>query len=62
MENLERLSFTEMEDFLKSHRHVRCAAVEKGHIYEFIEGVLQGRHYEKASRGRRTPCGAFSPK
>lgn len=51
MENLERLSLAEMEDFLKSHRHVRCAAVDKGHVYEFIEAVLQGRHYEEISRG-----------
>jgi hypothetical protein len=62
MENLERLSFTEMEDFLKSHRHVRCAAVEKGHIYEFIEGVLQGRHYEKASRGQKGTLRGFLAK
>ena len=62
MENLERLSFTEMEDFLKSHRHVRCAAVEKGHIYEFIEGVLQGRHYEKVSRGQKGTLRGFLAK
>lgn len=53
MENLERLTLAEMEEFVLNNRHVRCAAVEKEAAYGFIERVLKVQQYRRLSKGQK---------
>jgi hypothetical protein len=53
MENLERLTLIEMEEFVSSHRHLRCAAVEKEAAYGFMERVLRMQQYRRLSKSQK---------
>jgi len=53
MENLERLTLIEMEEFVKSHRGLKIVAADGGR-YAFIERVLRAQAYrrlKKTSKG-----------
>ncbi len=51
MENLERLTLAEMEEFLKAHQHLRWSARERKSVYALIEQVLKGQQYRRLSKG-----------
>ena len=53
MENLERLTLAEMEEFVSNNGHVCCAAVEKEAAYGFIERVLKIQQYRRLSKGQK---------
>lgn len=53
MENLERLTLAEMEDFVKRNPHVNCAVVEQQARYEFTERVLKAQQYRRLSKGQK---------
>ncbi len=53
MENVERLSLAEMEEFVSHNRHGRCAVVERGTAYGFIERVLTVQPYRRLSKGQK---------
>jgi hypothetical protein len=53
MENLERLTLAEMEEFVSHNRHVRCAAVEQEAAYRFIERVLKVQQYRRLTKGQK---------
>ena len=43
IENMERPTLAEMEEFAKSNRGIKIAAAEKADSYDVIERVLRGR-------------------
>jgi len=53
MENLERLTLAEMEEFVDNNRHVDCAAVGPEAGYTFIERVLKAQRYRRLSKGQK---------
>jgi hypothetical protein len=53
MENLERLTLAEMEEFEKAHRHVGWSVRERESIYRFIERVLKAQQYRQLSKGQK---------
>ena len=53
MSNLERLTLTEMEEFVKTSRHVNWSAVEPGSVYRLVERVLKAHLYRRLSKGQR---------
>ena len=53
MENLERLSLSEMEEFVKSNRGVRFNAAEPGGGYELIERVLRAQGYRRLRKSAK---------
>lgn len=53
MENLERLTIAEMQEFVEGNRHVRYAAMEPEAVYGFIERVLKAQPYGKLSKGQK---------
>jgi hypothetical protein len=53
MENLERLTLAEMEEFVSNNPQVRCAVVGKEAAYEFIERVLKAQQYRRLSKGQK---------
>jgi hypothetical protein len=53
MNNLERLSLAEMEEFLKTHRHIRWSTPERESAYILIERVLKAQQYRKLSKGQK---------
>jgi hypothetical protein len=53
MENLERLTLEEMEEFVENNRHVNCAVVEQQASYGFIERVLKAQQYRRLSKGQK---------
>jgi hypothetical protein len=53
MENLERLTLAEMEEFVSHNRHVRGAAVEQEAAYRFIERVLKVQQYRRLTKGQK---------
>ena len=53
MQNLERLSLTEVQEFLQGSRTVRFAANGRGAIYGFLEGVLRAQQYRRLSKGQK---------
>lgn len=62
MENLEQLTFAEMEEFVAGHRHIRCVAMEKERVYGFIERVLKAQQYRRASKGQKGTIRRFLAK
>ena len=50
MENLDRLTVAEMEEFLTSHRKVKMDAAGDGVAYEFIERVLRAQRYRQLKK------------
>lgn len=53
MDNLERLTLAEMEEFLKTHQHIRWSVPERESVYALIEQVLKAQQYRKLSKGRK---------
>ena len=53
MENLERLTLAEMQEFVANSRHVRCAPTDKNGGYEFMERVLKCQQYRRLSKGQK---------
>ena len=53
MENLERLTLAEMQEFLEGSRRVRFAAQEQEAIYRLVEGVLKAQQYRRLSKGQK---------
>jgi hypothetical protein len=53
MENLERLSLSEMEEFVNSNRGVKCNAAEQGGGYELIERVLRAQGYRRLKKSAK---------
>jgi hypothetical protein len=53
MENLERLTLAEMEEFAKSNRGIKMDAAEKGDSYELIERVLRGHGYRRLKKKQK---------
>jgi hypothetical protein len=53
MENLERLTLAEMQEFVANSRHVRCAPIDKDGGYEFMERVLKCQQYRRLSKGQK---------
>ena len=49
MENLERLTLIEMEEFVKSHRGLNIVAASGG-TYAFIERVLRAQAYRRLKK------------
>ena len=49
MENLERLTLIEMEEFVKSHRGLKIVAASGG-TYVFIERVLRAQAYRRLKK------------
>jgi hypothetical protein len=50
MQNIERLTLTEMEEFLEGSRSLGFS-VKAGQSYGFIERVLKAQRYRRASIG-----------
>ena len=53
MENLERLTLAEMEEFLTSNRHIQWSAAERESVYTLIEQVLKLQQYRRLSKGQK---------
>jgi hypothetical protein len=53
MENLERLTLAEMQEFVVNSRPVRCAPIDKNGGYEFMERVLKCQQYRRLSKGKK---------
>lgn len=53
MNNLERLTLPEMEEFVTSSRRVKVAVPEKRPVYPFIERVLKTQQYRWLSKGQK---------
>jgi len=62
MENIERLTLAEMQEFVANNRHVHCAAVEKEAVYGFVERVLKVQRYRRLSKGQRGTVRRFLAK
>jgi len=62
MNNLERLTLAEMEEFLTSSRHVKVAVPEKERVYPFIERVLKAQTYRRLSKGQKGTVRRFLAK
>jgi len=62
MDNLERLSLAEMEEFLKTHQHIRWSAPERESAYTLIEGVLKAQRYRGLSKGQKGIVRSFLAK
>src|SRR6267154_2528562 len=53
MDNLERLSLAEMEQFLTNNQHVRWSAAEREAVYALIERILKAQQYRRLSKGQK---------
>src|SRR6202521_3786371 len=62
MKNLEQLTLDEMEEFVKSHRHLRWSATGQKSVYGLIEGVLKAQRYGHLNKGQKGVVKGFSGK
>lgn len=62
MENLNRLTLSEMETFVKSHRQVGMEAAATEDAYAFIEGVLRKQGYGRLKRSAKGTVRRFLAK
>jgi hypothetical protein len=62
MKNLEGLTFSEMEQFVKTNQKVTFEAGEREARYGFVERVLQGHSYRKLNRSERGTVRRFLAK
>jgi hypothetical protein len=62
MKNLEGLTFSEMEQFVKTNQKVTFEAGEREARYGFVERVLQGHSYQKLNRSERGTVRRFLAK
>ena len=53
MQNLERLSLTEMEEFVRGSRKVSLRSEDQEAIYGFLEAVLKGQAYRRLKKKPR---------
>jgi len=53
MENLDRLTLAEMEEFVENNQHVNCAIAGQEASYGFIERVLKAQQHRRLSKGRK---------
>jgi hypothetical protein len=53
MDNLERLTVAEMEEFLRSNPHIGWSVPERESVYGLIEQVLQAQQYRRLSKGQK---------
>ena len=53
MQNLERLTLAEMEEFIQGSRKLTLTVEGKERIHGFIEGLLQAQGYRRLSKGQR---------
>jgi hypothetical protein len=49
----EQLSIEQMREFLKGSRQLTFAHQDKAAVYQFLERVLQARHYDRCCRAER---------
>jgi hypothetical protein len=62
MENLDRLTVAEMEEFLESHRKVKMDAAGDGVAYELIERVLRVQQYRRLKKSAKGTVRRFLAK
>lgn len=62
MNNLERLTLSEMEEFVASNRHVTWTVLEGESVYLFIERVLKAQQYRRLSKGQKGTVRKFLAK
>ena len=62
MENIERLTLAEMQEFVANNRHFHCAAVEKEAAYGSSREVLQAQRYRRLSKGQKGTVRRFLAK
>jgi transposase InsO family protein len=53
MQNLEKLTLAEMEEFVEGSRKLTLSVEGEGAIYGFIEGLLRAQQYRRLSKGQR---------
>jgi hypothetical protein len=53
MENLERLTLEEMQEFVRTNRQVIWSAEERESAYRLIERVLKGHQYRRLGKGQK---------
>jgi len=53
MQNLERLTLTEMQEFIEGSRTVRCVGQGRAAVYGFLVRVLQAQQYRRLSKGQK---------
>jgi hypothetical protein len=57
MKNLERLSLAEMQECVRTNRHVGWPAVEAGEVYGFIKRVLKAHQCRRLKKGQKGVVG-----
>jgi hypothetical protein len=53
MENLERLTLAQMQEFVEGNRDVELRMEARAVAYGFLETVLRTQHYRRLSKGQR---------
>ena len=53
MQDLEKLTLAQMEDFVEGNRGVRFAVGDKDAVYPFLECVLKAQRYGRLNKGQR---------
>ena len=53
MQNLERLSLDEMQEFVEGNRKVGISTQTRAEMYGFITGTLQSQQYRKLNKGQK---------
>ncbi len=53
MQNLEKLTLAEMEEFVDGSRKLTLSVEGEGAIYGFIEALLRAQQYRRLSKGQR---------
>ena len=53
MQNLERLSLAEMQEFVAGNRKVRLSAETREETYWLVEATLQSQQYRKLAKGQK---------
>lgn len=62
MNNLERLTLAEMQEFVKTNRQVSWSVVKGEKVYWLIEQVLKGQQYRHLSKGQKGIVRSFLAK
>jgi len=53
MQNLERLSLAEMQEFIAGNRKVRLSAATREASYGLVEATLQSQQYPELNKGQK---------
>jgi hypothetical protein len=59
MEDLEKLTLSEMREFLESNGGVKMGNSEQGGGYELIERVLRTQGYRRLKKSRKGTSGGY---